>query len=203
MRVAEKTIELNFCSQLSAAYQGQLIWFGLTQKQEAKAGFDACTALGGRLFIFQFKASCHDTPLGRRFHLAHPQLVRLKQRCNIRRSVFYALPMVGTTRELRKNPDVLSQTWLLDVSTLPHISPPTTKSGSLRKNERHYLDMSPPAGVLHSDPVELSLIPSREFLDGILSDSPGASEIFAGDARAFSGFLREFGRHALGLVALP
>ena len=44
MRIAEKTIELNFCAQLTARCRG-LLWFGLTQKQEAAAGFDACTRL--------------------------------------------------------------------------------------------------------------------------------------------------------------
>lgn len=59
MRLSEKTLELNICAQATkyVGAQTNLLWFGLTQKQEACAGFDACTRLGGRLLVFQFKAS--------------------------------------------------------------------------------------------------------------------------------------------------
>src|ERR1700686_3423585 len=68
MKLAEKTLELTLCHQLGAtlfpwpawpAPHGvpQPIWFGLTQKQEAAAGFDAVTRLhGDRLLLLQFKA---------------------------------------------------------------------------------------------------------------------------------------------------
>jgi len=59
MRLSEKTIELTFCHQFGRLASSGLIWFGLTQKQESIAGFDACTKMRGRLLIFQFKASCH------------------------------------------------------------------------------------------------------------------------------------------------
>jgi hypothetical protein len=62
MRLAEKTLELTLCHQIGATLfpwppwppRGgpQRIWFGLTQKQEAEAGFDAATRLhGGRLLL--------------------------------------------------------------------------------------------------------------------------------------------------------
>ena len=54
MRISEKTIELNFCAQATFLCGLGLKWFGLTQRQEAKAGFDACGKLGGRLLILQF-----------------------------------------------------------------------------------------------------------------------------------------------------
>ena len=204
MRLAEKTIELTYCSQFSAAVGSpRLIWFGLTQKQEARAGFDACTHYGGRLFILQFKASCQNVSGGRRFHLPHKQLTNLRRRCTIHRSVFYALPMVGTTQELSLNSDVLSQTWLLDVATLPRIPPPTTKWGSLRKSNRHYLDVSPPTAILHSDPIELALLPSAELVSDARSVSAGTSELFDGNFEMFSDFLEEFRRNALGLVVIP
>ena len=66
MRVSEKTIELNFCAQFAARYGEPVLWFGLTQKQEARLGFDAWTRMGGRLLVFQFKASNDTLSSGRR-----------------------------------------------------------------------------------------------------------------------------------------
>ena len=37
MRLPEKTLELNFCAQFSEAFAGEVIWFGLSQRQEARA----------------------------------------------------------------------------------------------------------------------------------------------------------------------
>lgn len=39
-RLSEKILELNFASQLNHRCGGTLLWFGLTQKQEAECGFD-------------------------------------------------------------------------------------------------------------------------------------------------------------------
>jgi hypothetical protein len=83
MRLSEKTLEINLCAQLSQVLGG-VIWFGLTQRQEAQAGFDVCTRLGGRLLILQFKASSYDVPGGRRFVLKHDQLLALQVRCRPR-----------------------------------------------------------------------------------------------------------------------
>ena len=74
MRLSEKTIELTFCSQYGRSCGFDMIWFGLTQKQEARAGFDACTRLGGRLILLQFKASNYVLRNGyRRFIFKHNQ----------------------------------------------------------------------------------------------------------------------------------
>src|SRR5437868_9780797 len=91
MRLSEKTIELNYCAQATEIFSSlgrSVIWFGLTQKQEAQAGFDAATRIGGRLLLLQFKASSHNVmipgPLGglaRRFRAKHDQMVRLRQQC--------------------------------------------------------------------------------------------------------------------------
>lgn len=55
-RVSEKPIELNFARQLGAWFPGAF-WFGLTQAQEAKNGYDAAFDLRGTLFLFQYKVS--------------------------------------------------------------------------------------------------------------------------------------------------
>lgn len=137
MKLSEKTLELNICAQFSAHLKGaaNVFWFGLTQKQEAKAGFDACVKLHGRLLIFQFKASNKllKHTGDRKFLASHSQLCALHSRAKrAARSVFYALPLVGNTAEMKKNPDLLSQTWLLDAGGLGHLGAPTKADGSLR-----------------------------------------------------------------------
>lgn len=81
MKLSEKTLELNICAQASRLLgaKKKILWFGLTQKQEAKAGFDACTKLGGRLLIFQFKASNRLLRSNERvFLVPHDQLEALR-----------------------------------------------------------------------------------------------------------------------------
>jgi hypothetical protein len=117
-RLSEKTIELTICSQISF-YSGHLMtWFGLTQREEARAGFDACTALNGRLFIFQFKASNQIVRSGaRRFIAPHIQMQKLQGICQgIRGVVYYVFPLIGNTDELVASPNVLDQTYVLDVA---------------------------------------------------------------------------------------
>lgn len=150
MRLPEKTIELNFCSQVVGLYGGPCFWFGLTQKQEARAGFDAAVRFHGRLYIFQFKASCHDVRGARRFHAPHPQLENLRSRATLSRSVFYVLPEVGKTSELGASPDLLGRSWLLDVKDLHDVQPPVTRQQTLRKNQRHYFDLKAPMVEIHS-----------------------------------------------------
>lgn len=147
MRLSEKTIELNFCAQTAAAYGGGVFWFGLTQRQEARAGFDVATRVGGRLLLLQFKASNRMSPWGgRRFLLHHDQLEDLRMRANPSkmRSVFYVFPDLGDTSDLTAgHVDLLSRSWLLDVATLPPIAEPTRPDGKPRKNQMHYAGRQP------------------------------------------------------------
>ena len=105
--------------------------------QEARAGFDACTRLGGRLFIFQFKASAYVLRSGaRQFVAERDQMQQLRNRCNANRAIFYVFPMIGTTLELANNPDLIGNTWLLDVTELPAtISPPNDQSRGTAKKQ--------------------------------------------------------------------
>src|SRR5208337_5079867 len=104
MWLSEKTIELTFCSQFSAQLGlRNMIWFGLTQAQEKRLGFDACTRLNGRLLILQFKASnkiVHPQRFvrpRRRFMLPHTQLERLQNlAASFPRMVYYIFPNIGT-----------------------------------------------------------------------------------------------------------
>lgn len=109
-------------------------------------GFDACTQLNGLLFIFQFKASSKTLVRTgeRQFTAQHQQMVNLKNICRNRRAVYYAFPLTGTSYELSDNPDLLDQTWMLDVKELPDPIPePLKKQGSIRTSGLHYINVRP------------------------------------------------------------
>lgn len=173
MRVPEKTIELNFCAELTSlwAQQGHgVLWFGPTQKQEARLGFDAATRLGGKVLLFQFKASRHVLRSGeRRFHAPHQQMLDLQHLCqNQSRSVFYVFPTFGTTAELLKSPSVLNNTILMDVASLPAIIPPPTKrDGTMRAAGAHLVDVDQNTRVatIHSDPFKVPLMVLSSMID--------------------------------------
>jgi hypothetical protein len=180
MRLSEKTIELNFCAQLTRRAKRLVIWFGLTQLQEAEAGFDSCARLGGRLIIFQFKASNYILRSGqRRFYLEHEQLENLQDRVrSFQRSIFYVFPLIGSTLELTKNANLIDQARLLDVARIPPMQPPTTSKGTLRKNGLHYADVDANKVVLHSDPISIELLPASQYAEQGFSGADGINTIF-------------------------
>lgn len=204
MRLSEKTLELNICAQMSARLNPHqnLLWFGLTQKQEARAGFDACAKLRGRLLVFQFKASNHVLMSGKRRFLApHHQFVALKAISgSSARSVFYAFPMIGNTLEVKKNPDLLQQTWLLDLAIAPSLSPPTTTSGSPRKNGCHNVYVSPGKVEIHSDPVQATLINASDLASSGFRGTEGLQSEVENYFDSFWEQSRTFSRGAKGLV---
>ncbi|MBF1802934.1 hypothetical protein [Alloalcanivorax profundimaris] len=204
MKLSEKTLELNICAQASQKVSAtqQLFWFGLTQKQEAKAGFDACTELGGRLLIFQFKASNRVLKSKRRVFMApHYQLDALRNQVNsFQRSVFYAFPLVGNTLELKKNPDLLSHTWLVDVASLKSVGPPTKSDGSLRKNGCHNVYVTPGKAVFHSEPVEIGAISFSSLVEQRFSESDGINWVSNQRFEGFWEFAQRFSSGARGLV---
>jgi hypothetical protein len=180
-RLSEKTLELNFASQLNHACGGRLLWFGLTQKQEAEQGFDIATRIGKGLFIVQMKASMHVLQSGeRQFKAAHDQLENLRK-LTLKGGghipsgcIYYAFPVIGTSAELSNHQDVLANTWLCDVADIPALGVPTTSSGSLRKDGNHYVKVTPGAAPLdsskpgiatfHSDPVDVEVITGEKFV---------------------------------------
>lgn len=176
MRVPEKTIELNFCAELTSLWNQQghgVLWFGPTQKQEARLGFDAATRLRGRVLLFQFKASRHVLRTGeRRFHAPHQQMLDLQHLCqNQCRSVFYVFPIFGTTAQLLRSPSVLHNTLLMDVANLPAIIPPPTKrDGTMRASGDHLVDVDQRARVatVHSDPFKVPLT----ILSSVIDQTP-------------------------------
>lgn len=205
MRLSEKTLELNICAQVSAHLKGRqnVFWFGLTQKQEAKAGFDACTKLGGRLLIFHFKASNNVLKKNskRKFITPHEQLNALRKSAqNSMRSVFYALPNIGNTTEMYKNPDLLSQTWLLDVASLSHLGQPTKADGTMRKNGCHNMYLEPGQVEIHSDPIIAPLINAQEFVSEGFRGADGFQWVFENDSNRFLEFCTLLSPGARGMV---
>lgn len=180
-RLSEKSLELNFASQLNHACGGKLLWFGLTQKQEAEQGFDIATRIGKGLFIVQMKASMHVLKSGeRQFKAPHDQLENLRKLtvqgggAIPKGCIYYAFPVIGTPVELTTYPDVLANTWLCDVADIPPLGSPTTSSGSPRKDGNHYVNVSPGAAPLdsskpgtatfYSDPVNVDVISGEKFV---------------------------------------
>jgi hypothetical protein len=169
VRLSEKTLELSFCAQLAERWGlRNVIWFGLTQMQERRLGFDACSRINGRLMIFQFKASnvmrnsWRFPRPQRRFTIPHDQLVQLRELATgLPRAVYYAFPDLGTTRELSQNRDLIQQTWVLDVATLPPASSIPVPTNRAR---RHYAYMCPPVCELRSEPLNLDLLNTSDLI---------------------------------------
>ena len=204
MKLSEKTLELNICAQVHTAVSPRvsLFWFGLTQRQEARMGFDACTKLGGRLLIFQFKASNHRLQNGKRkFQLNHDQLHALHSLAgHPRRSVFYAFPLVGNTHELLGCRDLLDETWLLDVSGLHTLSEPKKKDGTPRRNRRHNAYVIPHWVTICSEPFKDRLISMREFVTDSFRGTDGVPYWEPDSFDRFWEMKKYFSRGARGLI---
>jgi hypothetical protein len=165
VRISEKTVELNFCKGLPLVLGRDLFWFGLTQKQEAQAGFDACTKFGATLPLFQIKASRIVLKNGsRRFLAEHDQMQTLRNQVKANRRVYYVLPVVGTTPEVCNGLCFSHCSRYLDVSQLPATIPPPLAKGKtpaiIRKSNCHYIDMAKKLKVatIHSDPFTANLL---------------------------------------------
>lgn len=167
MRIPEKTIELNFCKDLPKILKRDLLWFGLTQKQEAKAGFDACTKIGAKLYIFQFKASNHYVSGAHRFHGPHHQMQALRDRVKSKRLVYYVFPAVGRTNQITGPGSISSGAQFLDVAHLPTTIPlPIAHGkGTPRKNMQHYIDVYAGYALIHSEPFRVELTSSEQLAE--------------------------------------
>lgn len=175
-RLSEKSIELNFCRQVSALIGGPDWWFGATQKQESDAGWDISARVPGAWVYFQLKASDHVLKSGERhFKGHHDQLLELRGLAVNPLEVFYVFPTVGNTADLAAAKfNLIPNLRFLDVSVLPSsIATPTTSEGTPRKNGMHYFKMSADTRsvTIHSEPMEAGLLTA----DGIGADIRGAA----------------------------
>ena len=170
MRISEKTIELTFAAQCASLMPAQPIWFGLTQQQEARLGFDACTRINAAMMLFQFKASSRGTATLRRYKAPHDQLQHLQLLARNFPSVniFYVFPRIEDSTELAANSDLLAQCLLLDVRALPDPMPaPTNAGGSIRKTFCHNveLDLATNGITFRSDPVHAKSEVASEYME--------------------------------------
>ena len=182
MRISEKTVELNFCKGFPLILGRDLLWFGLTQKQEARAGFDACAKAGSALLLFQLKASRIVLSDGsRRFLAEHQQMQILRNQVRSNRQVFYVLPTIGTTSEICHGMCLSHCSRYLDVSRIPRVVPkPLAKGKSppvVRRNGCHYMDMDASCSkvTIHSDPFTIDLVDAsemRELLGSFVQEKP-------------------------------
>ena len=221
-RLSEKTLELNFASQLNHRCGGTLLWFGLTQKQEAECGFDIATKSGSALFIVQMKASSHilKGSEARRFKVPHDQLQAL-QAIKVaglplpKRSVFYAFPVIGTVSELTSHPDIVANTWLCDVADCGAVVAPTKANSAPRKDGCHYVHVSPgkppvssgASGTAewHSKPVKVASTSATGFAAALDSRNAGSGLLSVLNDNHFTDFWRlceSFHRKAFGIVQL-
>jgi hypothetical protein len=167
MRLAEKTIELTLCCQLGwllpprrwhpvPPTPPQPFWFGLTQKQEARAGFDAAMRLSkARILLLQFKAGRRLAKGDVRFDAPHSQLSALQKRLSSQhRLIYYVLPEITRTSELSGTPWLLQRTWFLDVANIPSLKRPR------RRSKCHHMTLNPSSGVVKitSEPVEVEAV---------------------------------------------
>lgn len=218
-KLSEKTLELNFASQLNHRCGGKLLWFGLTQQQEARAGYDIATRIGQALFVVQMKASNHLLKTKeRQFKVPHEQMESMLKLTPggapfPSRSVFYAFPVLGKTQDLADYPDVLGNTWLCDVADLKAVAAPTTKTGSIRKDGCHYVNVfpgEPPikpgasgTAVFHSEPVTVITQRGDAFASDLIESKLGNGllEVMTkNNFRDFWELCELFHRKAFGVV---
>ena len=167
-RFSEKAFELSFVAQLTQRIGiKNALWFGLTQQEERRLGFDVAADLPGGLFIFQFKASNVLVPkpkLGipsprsrRRFSLPHEQLENLQRLATeFPDSVFYVLPDLGTKQEATDDPDLIARSWFLRVASLPNPFP--KREGGI---QMHYAFVNPPKRIMASGLVVITALASE------------------------------------------
>jgi len=181
MRISEKTIELTFAAQCASFMSARPIWFGLTQQQEARLGFDACTRMNGGLVLFQFKASSNGTSRLRRYTAPHDQLqhLQLLSRNFPSVSIYYVFPRIEDSTELAVNPDLISQCNVVDIRTLPDpFPPPTNVDGSMRKNFSHNVELDLQTGIItfYSEPVEAKTFVAADYLERMLKQLEPVSD---------------------------
>lgn len=169
MRISERTIELTFAAQCATFVPARPIWFGLTQQQEARLGFDACTRMNAGMMLFQFKASRNGTSRLRRYTAPHDQLqhLQLLARNFPSINIFCVFPQVEDSTELTANPDLLSQCSLVDVRTLPDpFPPPTNLDGTIRRNFSHNVELDLQSRVItfRSGPVQAKSLIVDDYL---------------------------------------
>jgi len=129
LKVSEKSLELNVGAELLALLRGswgapKAYLRGLTQREEKQEGVDFFVELdpATRVFAFQFKAPKGGVDVAPyRYTLRRPQHELLYDLAQFSpSSVFYVFPYYVTAAKLHRDvPDLVKDTWLLDVDQMP------------------------------------------------------------------------------------
>lgn len=131
MRFSEKSFEIRFCAAFTAAltpYDRNPKWFGLTQEQERRAGIDTMVKIGGKLYIFQFKASKAGIATNPYFHVEAEQCHALsKFTHNHPKSVFYVFPAASTVKQANATKCLIKDSYVV----------PAHKIASFFKGNKH------------------------------------------------------------------
>lgn len=116
-RFSEKSFEVRFCAALSAAimpFNRNPQWLGLTQAQERKHGVDTLIRIGGRLFMFQFKAKHHDA-----FRISKYQWTCLSPlAAAYPQSVYYVFPEAQSIRAAASVSCILKHSWCVPAAAM-------------------------------------------------------------------------------------
>lgn len=135
------------------------------------------------------------------FMAPHDQLCALRNRAvNSQRSIYYAFPLIGTTAELQADPDLLSQTWLVDVSKLVQVGCPTKSNGQPRRNNCHNVYVTPGHAIFRTKPVPVSANNFQAFVKEGFPGSDGINRSFDINFQSFWEFSQQLSRGARGLV---
>jgi hypothetical protein len=207
LRFSEKSFVMNFVSEYRPA-RGRAIWWGLTQAEERRLGFDARVFEGGRGFLLQFKAVHDTTPAVARFHAEHEQMRILASHAVLPQTVFYALTTVASWQDfVSQGLRVIPGAWLLDISRIPRpLRRPMTLTRPFRRRRSgvHYIELHPPMAVIRSEPVEVPVIPAEMLIGmGLEGREAGDADLerFSFTARSLRGSRWRRGRWN-GLAAL-
>lgn len=208
LRLSEKTIELNFCAQFVWGGARSHWWIGSTQWEEKRKGWDTRGLVGGRWMLFQIKASDKVLRSGvRQFQAQHHQMKALQKQASRLPpdSVFYVLPMLGTTQEIAvARFKLLPKLRFLDVTDIPRRirAPNALHKPTLRVSRNHYIDVDPSGlfAIIHSKPVRVNL----KGAERILGSREDAKPRFQNRQRSIVelGMAREFVRGGINRVAL-
>ena len=176
MKVSEKSLELNVGAELLMLLRGpwgmrKAYLRGLTQREESQEGVDffAELAPGTMLFAFQFKA-----PKGDREWEPYRFTIQRRQHENLSAlagrsagNVFYVFPYYASSDKLQDDvPDLLSDTWLLEVGGMNGASLFGTHRSKTVRCEAGIASINPEYKLRRAREVEPGEgIPARRFAE--------------------------------------
>ena len=174
--VSEKTLELNVGVEILNCIRGwhggeRAFWIGMKQNQEARNGIDELIDNTQGLYhlALQFKSPNSRPPdsVPYRFSINDRQHAHLLRLARTRPdAVYYVFPHYNTFLSMRmRSPDLLSDTYFARDADVDPLTPSGNAQGT------HRVRTDPPVAEIYSDPVQISLKPAREVLDGFLRTS--------------------------------